>query len=245
VRAGRVEPPAESALYRIAWHREIGGELLPARVAAVELLNVLRPTVAVSVYVVFLANALHEHPEWEERLRDGHDDDARCFVEEVRRLYPFFPAVPALVRRDFRWNGFELRRGTRALLDLHGTSRDERTWKEPDAFRPERFRGRVPGPFDSIAQGGADPWTGHRCAGETVAVALMRSALGWLLRDTAYGVPPQDLALDRTRLPALPRSGFVLEGVQPRTTVPPRAADWLARPAGGAEPARLPPRYAS
>ena len=55
------------------------------RVAGVELLNVLRPTVATAVYITFVAHALDAQPAWKERLAlgDGHEDLA--FVEEVRR----------------------------------------------------------------------------------------------------------------------------------------------------------------
>lgn len=61
VRAGAEIDPARP-LARIALHLGRDGERLPARIAAVELLNLLRPTVAVSVYVVFVAHALHTHP---------------------------------------------------------------------------------------------------------------------------------------------------------------------------------------
>jgi fatty-acid peroxygenase len=47
IRAGRCTPPEQSAAHVIAWHRDLHGDLLHPHVAAVELLNVLRPTVAV------------------------------------------------------------------------------------------------------------------------------------------------------------------------------------------------------
>lgn len=123
VRAGRHTPPAASALRMIAAYREAGGEPLPPRVAAVELLNVLRPTVAVSVYIVFAAHALHEHPECAEKLA-AQSDYAPLFVQEVRRFYPFFPAVMARVRNAFEWRGYRFERGARAMLDLYGTNHD-------------------------------------------------------------------------------------------------------------------------
>ena len=36
----------------------------------VELLNVLRPTVAVSVFIVHAVHALNRYPEWVQRLKD-------------------------------------------------------------------------------------------------------------------------------------------------------------------------------
>src|SRR5688572_29915956 len=59
VRAGQLSPPAESPLNVIASHRELRGALLTARVAAVEVLNLLRPTVAVSVFITDAAHALY------------------------------------------------------------------------------------------------------------------------------------------------------------------------------------------
>jgi fatty-acid peroxygenase len=47
-----------------------------------------------------------------------------------------------------------------------------------------------------------------------VAISLMMLALDWLLHRMRYEVPPQDLELDMSRLPALPRSGFVVSEVQ-------------------------------
>src|SRR5690606_27954577 len=97
IRAGKLDPPQEGAAHRIANYRNSQSELLDAKTAAVELLNVLRPTVALSVYFVFLVHALHVHPEYRDRLQhhDGHF--ATAFLQEVRRFYPFFPAVPAIV----------------------------------------------------------------------------------------------------------------------------------------------------
>ena len=62
------------ALGAIASHRDLGGQPLPLRIASVELLNVLRPTVAVAVFITFAAHALHLHPEWRARFRAGDDE---------------------------------------------------------------------------------------------------------------------------------------------------------------------------
>src|SRR3546814_9974873 len=66
--------------------------MLSPRVAAVELLNILRPTVAVSVFITFTAHALHQLPACRQNLQ-ADDGYLECFVQEVRRFYPFFPAV--------------------------------------------------------------------------------------------------------------------------------------------------------
>ncbi|WP_262030861.1 cytochrome P450 [Microvirga sp. Mcv34] len=214
VRTGQLRPPERSPLEIIATHRDLNGVLLPARVAAVELLNLLRPTVAVSVFITFAAHALQLHPECRQRLEEDKDNYVDLFVQEVRRSYPFFPAVMARVRDDFDWNGYRFPRGRSVMLDLYGTNHDPRTWDKPEEFRPERFRQWDRGPFNFIPQGGGEHHVTHRCPGEWITIELMKVAVGVLARDMAYDVPEQDLRIDRARLPALPRSGFVMSNIR-------------------------------
>lgn len=219
VRDRSLEAPEGSALKTIADHRGRDGEPLDREIAAVELLNVLRPTVAVSVYLVFVAHALHMHPAIRERVRTSGDDYRTAFVQEVRRTYPFFPATAARVRKDFSWKGYRFPEGRRVMLDLHGIDHDPRVWEAPETFRPERFLDHEPDPYAFVPQGGGTKERHHRCAGEEVAIALMEQTAGWLTRQLEYDVPHQELALDLTRLPALPGSGFTMEQVRPTGTV--------------------------
>ncbi|HYF58385.1 MAG TPA: cytochrome P450 [Burkholderiaceae bacterium] len=202
-------------LHAVAAHRDADGEPLPARVAAVETLNLLRPTVAVAVYATFAAHALHRLPAWRDALRaqPGLGD---CFAKEVRRFYPFFPLVAARVREPFSWQGVAFRTGRLALFDLYGTNHDPRCWEAPERFRPERFLEGRPGPFEFVPQGGGDARTGHRCPGEGVAQEVTRAVLGWLVERIVYEVPEQDMSLDMTRLPAVPRSGFRIANLRLR-----------------------------
>jgi fatty-acid peroxygenase len=204
IRAGRLHPPAHTAAHVVAMHRDISGGLLPLPVAAVELLNVIRPTVAVAVYLVQVAHALHRQPGCASEIASGQDDYASLFVQEVRRWYPFFPAAIARVREDFAWKGFDFPRGRRVMLDLYGTNHDPRSWDAPDDFRPERFRRWDGNLYSFIPQGGGDHRFNHRCPGEWIASELMTVTARFLSQST-YSVPPQDLTLDYTRLPALPR----------------------------------------
>jgi fatty-acid peroxygenase len=179
-RAGQLGQPAESPLNVVASHRDLSGALLSARVAAVEVLNLLRPIVAVSVFITDAAHALHLNPGCRERLRRNEIGYADLFVQEVRRFYPFFPAVVARVRRDFEWKGYRFPRGRRVMLDLFGTDRDPRTWERPGEFWPERFREWDASQFNFVPQGGGDHRLTHRCAGEAITVELMKVALGFL-----------------------------------------------------------------
>lgn len=202
-----------TALETIALYREESGRLLRPRIAAVELLNLLRPTVAVSVYIVLLAHAAHSFPETVPAADDA--EGLERFVQEVRRFYPFFPALMARVRQDFDWEGVAFPRARRVLLDLHGTNMAQE-WGDPQAFRPGRFAGHDHDPFLLVPQGGGDHHRHHRCPGETITLALMKLALQMLTARLAFDVPEQDLELDRSRMPALPADRFVISGVQLR-----------------------------
>lgn len=215
IRSGQIRPLVESAAYVIAEHRGLNGELLSPHIAAVEVLNVIRPIVAVGVYITFVAHALHHHPDCRSKLEAGEDGSyPELFVQEVRRFYPFFPAVAALVRSDFDWMGYRFPSGRRVILDLYGTNHDARTWDSPEAFRPERFREWDGSPFNFVPQGGGDHNANHRCAGEWITIELMKQASDVLTRRIRYQVPEQDLRIDYSRLPALPQSRFIISRVR-------------------------------
>lgn len=214
VRSRQLDAAEGTALNAVAWHRDPDGQLLDRHAAAVELINVLRPTVAVARFVVFAALAIVEHPEWLEKLREDGKGDAELFVQEVRRYFPFFPFVAALVREEFEWQGYRFPQGARVLLDLYGTNRDARIWEEPDAFRPDRFRKWNESAFNFIPQGGGDHDLGHRCAGEWITIELMKTAVGLLTRSMRYDVPEQDLRISLSTMPAFPKSRFVIRNVR-------------------------------
>lgn len=214
VRSGRLVVPEGSAAQVIAGHRELNGELLDLRVAAVELINVLRPVVAVARFITFAALALHQHPECRQQIQAGDDAYLERFVQEVRRFYPFFPFVGGRAQQAFDWQGYHFAEGTWVLLDLYGTNHDQRIWQEPERFQPERFRQWDGSPFNFIAQGGGDFIVDHRCAGEWITIALMKRAAQLLTTAMQYEVPKQDLEIDLSRMPAVPKSRFRIGNIQ-------------------------------
>jgi fatty-acid peroxygenase len=216
VRAGELDPPGHPALHSVAGHREADGRLLDERVAAVELLNVLRPTVAVAVFITCAAIAIAQHPGCRARLAAREPGYAERFVQEVRRFYPFFPSIAARVRRGFDWRGYHFPRGRRIILDLYGTDHDPRIWALPETFDPDRFEDRDGSPYTFIPQGPGDHYANHRCPGEWITIALMQQAVTFLAGDLRYEVPPQDLTINRSKLPPLPGSRFVMTSVAMR-----------------------------
>jgi fatty-acid peroxygenase len=214
IRHGLLDPPAESPSRLIALHRDPAGDLLAPAVAGVELLNVLRATVAVARFVVFAAQALHRNPEIAERIRSGDEEYLEAFVQEVRRHSPFFPLIGGRVRIPFTWRGHPFAQDDWVLFDLYGTNHHAAIWPEPDSFRPQRFMGYRPSAFAFVPQGGGDVASGHRCPGEAITVALMRLAVSQLTRGMTHRVPEQDLGVSLARMPALPASGFVITEVR-------------------------------
>ena len=99
VRNGEIKPPEDTALHRFVWHRDLEGNLLDIETAAVEVINILRPIVSIAIFINFIALALHHYPEEREKLESRDEKYAQMFVQEVRRFYPFFPFVVALVKK--------------------------------------------------------------------------------------------------------------------------------------------------
>jgi fatty-acid peroxygenase len=209
VRAGKVDAQAGSALEVVSRHREDDGAELSPRLAAVELLNVIRPTVAVCWFVAYAGHALHGWPRHRQRLRDGDVHFAAAFAHELRRFYPFAPFIGGRAVRELEWRGERIPKHAMVLLDLWGQNHDEELWGDPYTFRPERFLGRDIDPFELVPQGAGDPRTNHRCPGEPMTVSILRTLAVCLAR-LDYTVPEQDLSISLRRIPARPRSGFVL-----------------------------------
>lgn len=213
VRANRIDPPAGSALDVIASHRDANGEEMSAEVGAVELINFLRPTIAVARYLAFGALALHQHPQYRDAVAAG-GDAALEVVQEIRRFYPFIPAMGGVALAPFEWRGHRFDEGDWVLLDLYGTNHDPRLWEQPNRFRPERFTGWQGNAYTLIPSGGGDFYTNHRCPGEWITIGIIKTLLGLYVSSMRCEVPRQNFWIDLGRMPALPASGFVIRNVK-------------------------------
>jgi fatty-acid peroxygenase len=199
-REGRTSPPTGSALEMFA------ATDLDDREAAVELLNVLRPTVAVSWLGCFAALALASVPD-EERARLVAPEavhERYAFAQEVRRTSPFVPALTARAVRAGKVSGVRVRRGDRLLLDVLGLDHHERRWPVPHLFDADRFLDHdevaAESAFDLVPQGGGHP-SGHRCPGESLTLRLLSETVR-VLAGVDLEVSPG--AADATRMPTLP-----------------------------------------
>lgn len=198
----------------IANTRFLNGTLLDYKTAAIELLNILRPTVAVARYIVFAAHAMHKNPRLIEKLQDGDEKYLHNFLEEIRRYYPFFPFLGATVKNEFYWNGYHFPKNRRVILDLYSTNHDERVWKNPHEFRPERFDEELMDEFNLISQEGNGHFENHHCPGDWITLALMKEAVEFLISSIEYQVPQQNLYIDLSKIPTLPESRFLINKVR-------------------------------
>lgn len=215
IRVGKREVPKDSPVEVIASHRELNGELLSLNDAAVELLNVLRPTVAIAYFIVHIAHALERYPESRRLAASSYESDREQFVQEVRRFYPFFPFIGGVALKNLTWRNTEIREGQWVILDLYGTNHDPRVWDTADSFDPSQMNSWDGSAYSLIPQGAGEFSSGHRCPGEWITIALMKQAAQMLTTHMTYTVPEQDLSLSLNDFPAVPKSGFVIRDVLP------------------------------
>src|SRR5690625_5107517 len=213
VRQQRLAGKGGTPLYEIAWHQDLHGKLLDEKVAAVEVINLIRPIVAISLFVLFGALAIYTFPEEKQKLQSGDKERFRIFTQEVRRYYPFTPFTGARVRNKFVWNGHVFKSDTLVFLDVYGMNHDYRIWESPSEFRPERFKNNERSEFTFIPQGGGKFIHNHRCAGELVTIIVMEKSFEFLTKKITYDVVPQDYHIDLTRMPPMPANELVIKGV--------------------------------
>ena len=220
IRKARTGHIRDGALGRLAHHEDADGSHLSDAVAAVELLNLLRPIVAVGRYIVFAAHALHVHSMTVKPfLASNEAEGARAVGEEVRRLYPFFPVIGGKVRAPFDWRGRSFRAGDWLVLDLYGTCRDGAVWAKPETFDPARHLAPDRPDHAMVPQGGGELATGHRCPGEHLSAALLTEAIG-LLGAMTYDVPEQDLRIPLDQFPTWPRDGMKISVARDEAILP-------------------------
>ncbi|GAB3790439.1 cytochrome P450 [Virgibacillus kimchii] len=218
IKEAREHPVSEEenrALYVFANATDLDGELLPVEVAAVELLNIIRPTVALTVWMALMGHALFSEKNVYDKLKADFDNLQDPFIQEMRRYYPFFPMLPAIALRDVEIDGYEIPKDSWVVLDLYGTNHDERTIASPERFDIERYIGRAKDisyeeQYKMIAQGGGNFREMHRCAGEWITLHSMRVFSDQLVNKYEFTVPEQDWTIPMNQFPTYPNSKALL-----------------------------------
>lgn len=203
------------ALYTFANATDLEGELLPLEVAAVELLNIIRPTVALTVWIALMGHALFSENGVYDELKADFDTLQDPFIQEMRRYYPFFPMLPAIAVDDVEVDGYHIPKDSWVVLDLYGTNHDARTVDYPEKFDLKRYVGRAKDlsyeeEYEMIAQGGGKFREMHRCAGEWITLHSMRVFSNQLVNKYNFTIPEQDWTVPMDKIPTYPNSKSLL-----------------------------------
>ncbi|OJG81961.1 cytochrome P450 [Enterococcus pallens] len=210
-RTNPVSGKKDVALYAFAQATDSNGELLPIDTAAVELLNIIRPTVALTVWIALMGHALFSRPDIYQRLKAEFSELQDSFIQEMRRYYPFFPMLPAFAVKDVEVDGYLIPKDSWVVLDIYGTNHDERTIETPDVFRLKRYVGKekhisYDEEYEMIAQGGGKFNEMHRCAGEWITLHTMRVFSDQLVNKYTFSIPEQDWEIPMNSFPTFPNS---------------------------------------
>uniref|UniRef100_A0A2P2PI79 Cytochrome P450 71A1-like n=1 Tax=Rhizophora mucronata TaxID=61149 RepID=A0A2P2PI79_RHIMU len=113
-----------------------------------------------------------------------------AIVKETMRLHPVAPMlVPRMAREDVKLEGYDIAKGTRALVNVWTIGRDPKLWDNPDEFCPERFIGKaidVKGHDFELLPFGA----GRRmCPGYPLGIKVIQTSLANLLHGFKWKLP--------------------------------------------------------
>jgi cytochrome P450 family 135 len=128
---------------------------------------------------------LAHHPHAQERVRDGDDAYLDAVLKEVLRVRPVLSIAARRVAAPFEVGGFTLPVGVHVAPCIYLAHRRPEAWREPTAFRPERFLDAAPAPGTYLPFGGGV----RRCAGAAFAALELREVLRAVLARFALAPP--------------------------------------------------------
>jgi cytochrome P450 len=102
------------------------------------------------------------------------------------RTNPVIPDVLRVLKQPMRIGGVDLPAGTAVAPNIYAAHRRPETWPDPDRFRPERFLGTRPSPYEFFPFGGGM----RRCLGQAFALYEMKVVLATLLARTELAPAP-------------------------------------------------------
>lgn len=128
--------------------------------------------------------------------------------------------APHLALEDCNVAGYDIRKGTRVLINVWGMGRDPSIWEAPEEFCPARFLGKaidVKGQnFELLPFG-----SGRRmCPGYSLGLKLISSSLANILHGFEWKLPenmePKDLSMEELYGSAKPRKVPLFAVMKPR-----------------------------
>ncbi|KAM3340013.1 cytochrome 76A2 [Capsicum galapagoense] len=114
----------------------------------------------------------------------------QAVIKESLRLHPPAPfLIPRETIQDTKFMGYNVRKGTRVLVNSWAIGRDPECWDDPMSFKPERFLGSkvdLKGQHYELIPFGA----GRRmCVGLPLGHRMMHFSLGSLLHEFNWELP--------------------------------------------------------
>ena len=134
-------------------------------------------------------------------------------IDETLRRFPVIEAVFRVLRKPWRFGGYELPPGITVGAMIALVHRREDIYPEPDAFRPERFLEGKPGPHEYLPFGGGS----RRCIGAAFSHYESCLALATVLRELELELcEPGEVAVTRRNVTLGPSGGVRMRMVGPR-----------------------------
>ncbi len=128
-------------------------------------------------------------------------------IKETQRLMPIIPMVGRRLHAPTTIGGHDLPAGVVAAPSIYLTHRRPDLWEAPDEFRPERFLGKRPSPFEFFPFGGGT----RACLGAAFATFEMKIVLARMLaRVELRGVPGYRPRIVRRGIAFAPSEGMPL-----------------------------------
>jgi cytochrome P450 family 110 len=162
--------------------------------------------------------AVHKNPEVRERLLTeldalGPDADPETIakipylgavIDETLRLYPVVEVVFRVLRKPWKFGGYELPAGVAVSPAINLVHQRPDIYPEPQRFKPERFLETKPKPHEYLPFGGGN----RRCIGAAFSHLESRIAIGILLRELEFELlEPGEPEVERRSLTLGPKGG--------------------------------------
>ncbi|KAH8233715.1 hypothetical protein KR026_011572 [Drosophila bipectinata] len=130
------------------------------------------------------------------------------YIKEAQRLYPSVPFIGRYTEKDYEIEGKLLPKGSTLNLGLVMLGYNEKVFKDPLKFWPERFEQQKPGPFEYVPFS-AGP---RNCIGQKFALLEIKTVVSKIIRNfevlpaldelvskdgyvsTSVGLPPAERA---------------------------------------------------
>ncbi len=128
--------------------------------------------------------------------RDNDDEYLTATVQETLRRRPVLPnAAPRLVKQTIEVGGWTYPPGACLVANAYLVHHDPEIYRDPYAFRPERFLEETPGTYTWIPFGGGR----RRCLGASFALLEMKLVLRAVLSRNEIGLAGDGLEFSRRR----------------------------------------------